>query len=92
MPLADSKKVQSMVNIAAEQGEIIRAAIQKLKDTKAVFVAVNPDVTGTPLEGQVGNLNNVINDLDTLINVTDKAIWDGLIAAKVPSHEGKALE
>lgn len=92
MPVADTKKVQSMVNIAAEQGEIIRAAIQTLLDTKAIFVTIDPDVTGTPLEGQTGNLNNIINNIDTLVNVTDKAIWDELIAAKVPSHRGKALE
>lgn len=87
--VADTKKVQTMVNICAQQMEAIRAAVARIVQVRDVFTTVNPDVTGTALEGNVATVNQAINDLKA---ETDKAVWTQLIAAIVPSHRNKALE
>lgn len=89
MPIADTKKVQTMINVAGQQLEIIRAAVVTLEAVKTAFTVHNPAVTGTPLEGQVAALNAALVALRTEV---DKAIWTGLIAAIVPSHRNRALE
>lgn len=88
MAVADSKKVQTLINRAANEMAIIRAATARLEATRLLFVAANPDVTGTPLEGNVTTVGNAIAALKAEV---DKAIWTGLIAARVPSHRGEAL-
>lgn len=89
MPIADTKKVQTMVNIAGQQMEIIRAAVTTIETVKTAFQTHNPDVTGTPLEGNVAALNAALVALRTEV---DKVVWSGLIAAIVPSHRNKALD
>lgn len=85
----DSKKVQTMINIMANAAQSCRDARDKMLAVRTKFQAINPDITGTPLEGNVAALNSALNALDAELN---KAIWTGLIGAKVPSHEGKALD
>ena len=85
----DPKKVQSMVNICGQQMIEIRAAVQVMTDIKAKFQVANPNVTGTPLAGNVAALNAAYTALKTEV---DKAIWTNLIAAIVPTHAGKALD
>ncbi len=89
MPLADSKKVQTMINVVGQQAQIVRDAVVKMKATRTDFQADNPDTTGTPLEGNETAVSNAINDLDTEIS---KAVWDQMIAAVIPSHRNKALD
>ena len=89
MPISDKKKVQTMINIVAQQASIVREAVQVMKDVRTTFQSVNPDVTGTPLEGTTTAVSNAINALDTEIG---GAVWDGLIAAEVPTHRNKALD
>jgi len=86
--VADTKKVQTMINVAADQLTVIRAALDTLQAVKDRFVAADPDVTGTPLEGNVAALNSALADLQA---EGDRQIWSDLIAAKVPSHRGEAL-
>jgi hypothetical protein len=89
---ADSKKVQTIVNIAARAAEDVREAIARLEAARTLFNAVNPDRTGTPLAGgNAAALSGAIDRLGTLVNDTDAAIWSALIAAKVPTHRGEAL-
>lgn len=88
MAVSDSKKVQTIINRAADEMIAIRAALVRFQATKALFVAANPSVTGTPLEGNVTALNTALTALQA---EADKAIWTGLIAARVPSHRGEAL-
>jgi hypothetical protein len=90
--VADTKKCQTMVNVAAAQIVIIRAAIATLSGVRDTFLVVNPDVTGTPLEGYTAAMNNALNALDDTVNTTHAATWDHLIANYVPTHRGKALE
>ena len=89
MAVADTKKVQTMVNVAGQQLEIIRGAVTTIETVKTTFQTVNPSVIGTPLEGNVTALNAALLALRTEV---DKAVWAGLIAAIVPSHRNKALE
>lgn len=88
MAVSDSKKVQTLINRAADEMIIIRAAVARLEATRLLFVAENPNVTGTPLEGNVTTVGNAIAALKA---EADKAVWTGLIAARVPSHRGEAL-
>lgn len=88
MPLADSKKVQSMINVVGQQAEIIRVAVQAMKDIRTAFNTVNPDTTGTPLAGNEVAVSNAINALDTEIS---SAVWTQMIDAIVSSHRNNAL-
>lgn len=88
MALSDAKKVQTLINRAADELILMRAAMARLQATRALFVTANPSVTGTPLEGNVTALGNAITALQAEL---DKAIWTGLINARVPSHRGEAL-
>lgn len=89
MPIADTKKVQTMINVAGQQMEIIRAAVDRMEAVKTAFQTHNPNVAGTPLEGNVAALNNALAALRTEV---DKAVWTGLIGAIVPSHGNGALD
>ena len=89
MALSDKKKVQTMVNVAGQQMEIIRNAVAVIDTVKTAFQAINPDVTGTPLDGNVSALNTAF----TLLKAeSDKTLWTGLMGAIVESHRNKALE
>lgn len=89
MPIADSKKVQSMVNVVGQQAEIIRAAVQAMKDIRTAFNAINPDTTGTPLAGNEAAVSGAIDVLDTEAN---KAVWTQMIDAVIPSHPNNLLD
>lgn len=85
---SDPKKVQTLINVCGQQMVTIRAALQTMQDMKATFQAVNPDVTGTPLEGNLTTLNNALTALQGEV---DKAVWTALMNANVPTHKNKAL-
>ena len=89
MALADSKKVATMVNIVGQQAIIIRAAVAKIEAVRTKFQTINPDVTGTPLEGTVALVNGKIDDL---VSAASGAVIDGIIAAIVPSHRNGGLD
>ncbi len=89
MPIADSKKVQTLVNVIGQQTQVIRDAVDKIKEMRTTFTAVSPDVTGTPLEGNLAAVNSAIDSLDTEIA---GPVWTGMIDAICPSHRNKALE
>ena len=88
MPVADTKKVQTMVNIVGLKAEQIRLAVTQMKAVRTAFNAANPDVSGTPLEGNLAAISNAIDALDSEIY---GVVWDGLIDAIVDSHRGEAL-
>lgn len=89
MALSDVKKVQTMINIAGQQAQIVRDAVTKIAQVRAVFNTINPDVTGTPLEGNLVALGNAFTALETAAN---SAVWTGMINAMVPSHRNAALD
>ncbi len=86
--VADTKKVQTLVNRVADSLILVRQAITDIETVKVLFTTANPDITGTPLEGNVASLNDALGLLKTEI---DKGIWTALINARVPSHRGEAL-
>ena len=88
MPIADSKKVQSAINHMGWAVIEARAAVAKMNAIVAKFQAQNPDVTGTPLEG---NKQAVLDAVTSLGVETGRAVWDAVIAAIEPSHRGEAL-
>ncbi len=78
-----------MIGIVGQQMIIIRTAMLEIEGVKAAFQTANPDVTGTPLEGQVATVNQAIVDLKAEV---DAAIWTQIIAAIEPTHRNAALE
>ena len=88
MPIADTKKVQTLINAAGQQALLVREAVATMKAIRTLFNTANPDVSGTPLEGNLAAVSNAIDSLDTEIS---GAVWDGMIEAIVPTHRGEAL-
>ena len=88
MALADSKKVQTMINRVASNIQHMREDMVKIKAVRDLYIAANVDPTGTPLEGKVAILNNAIASLDAELSLP---VFDQLIAAIVPTHNGRAL-
>ncbi len=86
--VADTKKVQTVVNRAADLALELRGLVTDFKDLRTRFQAANPDVTGTVLENSLGALNTSLNAIDTEISL---AVWDSIIAARVLTHRGEAL-
>lgn len=89
MPQADSKKVQTVINTVGQQVQFMRDGMDRINEMKVKWAAHNPDVTGTPLDGNVAALNTAVTTLETALN---SAVFTGLIAAISPTHENKALD
>ena len=86
--VADAKKVQTLLNLAADAAEAIRLQRDILETVRALYVTANPNITGTPLEGNLAAISTWLDDVKA---VADDPVVDGLIAARVPTHRGKAL-
>jgi len=82
--VADTKIVQSAINRLAQ----ILDGMSDITILKAEFVAANPDVTGTPLEGNKAAVNSLLTDIESLAG---GAVAVAVKAAVVPSHRGDAL-
>ena len=87
--VAESKKVQTLVNVVADQAATISDAVGKLLAIRVRFNSVNPDVRGTVLAGNLSALNTSLNAISTEIN---KQVWVDLINSRIPSHRNKALD
>ena len=88
MPIADSKKVQTIINRTGWQIEKARRGIDEIKDYRDRLIADGASVVGSPLEGNVAAFNTWISDLDAHLN---NAIADAIVANIAPSHTGNAL-
>lgn len=82
--VADTKKVQTLINRMSDVVECMREA-RAIKDA---YLAANPSVAGTPLEGNLAAVNAWMNDL---FAVADSPIAQSFINNNVPSHRGDAL-
>jgi len=82
--VANTKIVQSAINRLAE----ILQEMDKVVVLRLEFIAANPDVTGTPLEGNKAAVSQLLNDIETLAG---SAVTSAVKAAVVSSHRGKAL-
>lgn len=86
--VADTKKVQTIINRAGQNIQNMRNDMQDIKLVRDLYIAASVDPTGTILDGNVTSLNNQINALDAELS---SAVFDALIAAIVPTHDGDAL-
>lgn len=87
--VSDTKKIQTMINVLADQMTIIRSAVDTMVAVKTAYISINPDTTGTPLDGNVSTVNSALKALKTQ---TDSSVWTAMINAKVLSHRGEAIE
>ena len=88
MAVADTKKVQSLINRVADEISAMRAGMKRITELHDKYVAQSVNPTGTPLEGNVSVLTTALTKLGTAL---DSNVFTALIAAKVPSHRGVAL-
>ncbi len=88
MPISDSKKVATAINRLGASILKAREARDEMNALMVLFTAANPDVTGTPLQGNKAAVASAVTSFDAEVS---KAIWDAVIAAIVPSHRGEAL-
>ncbi len=89
MAISDNKKVATMVNIVGQEALVMRDAMTRIMAVRTKFQVVNPDVQGTPLEGNLSAVNAAIDALSADLS---GPVWDGMIAAIVPSHKNTALD
>ena len=89
MPVSNQKKIQTLINAVAEEAQKIKEANTRLQALRTLYTASNVDATGTLLQGNVTAVSNWIDSVNTVAN---SAVPNGMIAAYVPSHRGKALE
>ncbi len=59
-----------------------------MQAVQTLYVAASVDPVGTALAGNEALMATAISNLRTEV---DKPVWNGLLAAIVPSHRGKAL-
>ncbi len=88
MPIADTKKCQTLINLCAADCQRLQEIHTRLVAYRAVYQAQGVDPTGTPLEGHVGQVSAWIDEIGAVAN---NAVANGLIAAAVPSHRNEAL-
>lgn len=86
--IADTKRCQTYINELAKQAIVIRTAVAVAKTMRDKFMRAVPITTGTCLEGNETKISTALDMLDIAVN---SPLWVRLIAASVPSHEGKAL-
>lgn len=89
MAVANKKKAQSLINLAAQEARNFQAAAARLEALRDAFVAQAVNPAGTALEGNTAAANAWIA---AVRSVADDPLAGALIAAEVPSHRGLALE
>lgn len=89
MPVADTKKAQTLINAAAEEAQRIKDAATRLEGLRTLYQTQGVNPAGTPLEGNVTAVSTWIDNVRT---VADAAVADAMIAAIVLSHRGEALD
>jgi len=88
MAISDNKKCQTMINLYAEEVQKLQTSAARLNTLRAAFVTHSPDTTGTALEGKTTAVSSWI---DAVISTSTNVVANGLIAAAVATHRGKAL-
>lgn len=88
MPIADTKKCATLINVAAEEVEKLKTAATRLERCRQLFQDQSVDPTGTALDGNVAQVSAWI---DSVRAVADDVVANGLLAHVVPSHRNAAL-
>jgi hypothetical protein len=89
MPIDDKKKCQTYINLLGLCAQQAQSLAAQLKTIRTTYQTVNPDPTGTMLDGSESAVSTWIDNLD---GVANSVVADSCIAAIVPTHDGKALE
>lgn len=92
MPIADTKKVQSLIQYV-NKGQIeIESGITKMDSGKSKYQAHNPDLVGSNLTvSEVQDWNAYHNDLEQT-QIDHAAIIATLKGKDMPSHGTKSLD
>lgn len=88
MPIADRKKVQTVVNLAGQLTERTRADLAVVVAKRDALVEAGASVAGTALETNVPAFNTYLADLEALLN---SPVADAVVGAIVPSHRNDAI-
>ncbi len=88
MAIADIKKVQTFINVAAQAAQDLDAIATKLEHLRTLWTSHNIDPTGTALDGNVAAVSTWI---DAVRAVADSAVPNGLVQHIVPSHRSMAF-
>ena len=63
MPIADSKKVQHLIDVMAEEVRKLDAVKTRLQEVRTAFTTHNPSVSGTPVDGHVSDVSAWIDSV-----------------------------
>jgi len=88
MPISDKKKAQSLINHVGQRVQGMRDEMTAIVAVRDQYVAASVSPAGTPLDGNADALASALITLNTALQ---SATFDALIAAVVPTHQGKAL-
>lgn len=81
--IADSKKCQTLINVAGKASQRMRADLAIIEACRAVFNAASPDTTGTILDGQTAAVASWIDDLTSVL---ESPVADALIGGIRSGH------
>lgn len=79
----DRRATYTLINAAGNAALAIQAQVNILKALRTAFNTLSIDPTGTELAGQVTNVSNWIDALDTEAN---GAVATGMVNAMKPTH------
>ena len=83
MANSDNKKVGHLLTRGAEAAELLQKAKAKLVAVRAAYQTHSPDITGTPLEGNLAQANTWMSAVEAL---ADDPVAAFLIANKPGRH------
>ena len=86
---AAKKQCQTFINTIGQQAEAIKAAAVIMQDMRAKFIAADPDITGTPLDGKTAQASAWI---DSVVAAADSVVATAFVNAIVPTHRNHALD
>ena len=88
MEISGKKKITTIIGVAAEEAQKLKASADRLEKLRAFWSQHNPDPSGTPLEGNVQALSAWV---DAVRAVADNAVANALVTHAVPSHRNMAF-
>ena len=88
MAIPDTKRCQTYINELARQAAIVREAVAAMKAMRVRFVTASPSTVDTARDGNADRVSTALDALDTAISAS---LWTRIIAARVETHEGRAL-
>lgn len=102
MPIADSKKCQTLINVVAEEVQHLKAldaelveGVSRLERCRQLFQAQGVSPVGTPLDGHLSQISAWIDSLRAVADgfgaTTTSPVAEGFLAHHEPTHRNMAL-